>query len=774
MRIGMIGIGMFLVGLTGWVLPAATCEPLGRMALTSDAMHDAEPQVHNGWVVWTKGYDAAAEIYLWDGAATRRLTNNTYGDGRPRVNNGWVTWMGFVGGDWEIFVWDGTTTRQVTDNETDDLYPEIWDGKVVWWRVEGGDGDVFLWDHGTVTQLSTNPYEDEPPVIHDGQVVWCGSDGTDAEIYLWNGSTVQPLTANAVEDVNPRIDHGRVVWQGRNGIYWDIYLWTGSTTLQLTNTEVDELFPAIEGELVVWEEFDGWNYTPYAWDGTDTHCLDYGSDHETLPRVSNGQVVWRGWNMDGYDTMLWDGQTTQILSEVLPDDREQAIHNGWVVWSAPVVDGGYNEIILWRGERQVRITDDPYTGVAGSLDNRQVAWLHEDFNYQYDLYFWNGADNLLIEATGDNTDAMLRDGAIVWRRVTSGPADIYRWDGAAITNLTNTPALDEDEPCFDGSWAAWSASDGADQEIYLWNGSSVVQLTDNAVNDFTPAVDGGQVAWLRDDGTGTYSVLLWNGSTVLTLDDSTTWIGSIPRIHAGQVAWPHQEDGSVQIFFYDGTAVQALTPIGETHFNPRLHQGRVVWEHQVGEALQDIYLWDGQTVNNLTNAPGGNYEPRIDGGQVVWTNDGAVLRWENGQTRQVNAPYQNATYAEVRDGEILWKTVDYGSDDLYLWDPRPCEVRNLKVGKDGPLTWSPLACGSAGYDVIRGNLADLTEGVDEIAAGPVTCIESNSADTTATDPDTTPLPAGTVWFYLVRGAPYGGYGQGTGGKPVVPSAGGCL
>jgi hypothetical protein len=339
-------------------------------------------------------------------------------------------------------------------------------------------------------------------------------------------------------------------------------------------------------------------------------------------------------------------------------------------------------------------------------------------------------------------------------------------------NLTNTPGINEESPRYDGTWAVWSVSDGQDQKIYFWNGSSVAQVTDNAVNDTDPVVDAGQIAWLRDNGTTHDSLLLWNGSTVLTLDDSYTW-GYAPCLHAGQMAWPHSEDESVQIFFYDGAAVQALTPMGEVHFNPHLHQGQVVWEHQVGEALHDIHLWDGQTVHNLTSAPGGNYEPRINRGQVVWANDGAVLRWENGRTLQVNAPYQTAIYAGVRDGEIIWQTVEYGFDDIDLWEPRPCEVRDLRVDKSGTLTWSPLACGSAGYDVIRGNLGDLQEGVDEIDLGTVTCIESNSANTTATDPDPGNPPPGTVWFYLVRGMPYGGYGQGTERKPLVPSGGGC-
>jgi hypothetical protein len=194
----------------------------------------------------------------------------------------------------------------------------------------------------------------------------------------------------------------------------------------------------------------------------------------------------------------------------------------------------------------------------------------------------------------------------------------------------------------------------------------------------------------------------------------------------------------------------------------------------VGEALQDIYLWDGQAVHNLTNDPGGNYGPRVQDGQVVWTRDGAALWWEDGITRQVNAPYSDAYDALISGGEIAWETVSYGTRNIFLWEPRPCEVRDLKVGKDGTLTWSPLACGSAGYDVIKGSLSNLSERIDEIGLGPVTCIESDSPDTTATDPAAGDPPAGTVWFYLVRGTPYGGYGQGTGFKPLVPSSGGCL
>ena len=90
-----------------------------------------------------------------------------------------------------------------------------------------------------------------------------------------------------------------------------------------------------------------------------------------------------------------------------------------------------------------------------------------------------------------------------------------------------------------------------------------------------------------------------------------------------------------------------------------------------------------------------------------------------------------------------------------------CNVRRMpwlgKVGRPDRVL--------AVYDVVRGNLASLSESPDGIDLGMLTCIESDSVDTTTTGNEDIAVPSvGTGFFYLVRfelGHSVGGYGRGS-------------
>jgi len=107
------------------------------------------------------------------------------------------------------------------------------------------------------------------------------------------------------------------------------------------------------------------------------------------------------------------------------------------------------------------------------------------------------------------------------------------------------------------------------------------------------------------------------------------------------------------------------------------------------------------------------------------------------------------------------------------------DVRNLR-GFDSAATyfeWDPTPGGTGTvYDLVRGDLANLSENASVVDLGPLTCIENDSDDESSdTFPDTeTPVP-NTVFFYLVRfeeGPATGPWGFGSGGKGRA-GAGGC-
>ena len=96
-------------------------------------------------------------------------------------------------------------------------------------------------------------------------------------------------------------------------------------------------------------------------------------------------------------------------------------------------------------------------------------------------------------------------------------------------------------------------------------------------------------------------------------------------------------------------------------------------------------------------------------------------------------------------------------------------------------TWTYLRWGivpGAVYDVIRGNMVNVSQGPGTVNLGPVICLADDNPDTdTASFPDTSTPPVGQVYFYLLRpviGGVAGQYSVSTSGKPGVPSSGGCL
>jgi hypothetical protein len=84
----------------------------------------------------------------------------------------------------------------------------------------------------------------------------------------------------------------------------------------------------------------------------------------------------------------------------------------------------------------------------------------------------------------------------------------------------------------------------------------------------------------------------------------------------------------------------------------------------------------------------------------------------------------------------------------------------------------------AAYDVIRGRIKSIRPQPDLVDLGPVLCLADDVADTdTANYPDAVDPAEGEVFFYLVRpvaGGVPGDYTVSSGGKPGLPSSGGCL
>ena len=100
------------------------------------------------------------------------------------------------------------------------------------------------------------------------------------------------------------------------------------------------------------------------------------------------------------------------------------------------------------------------------------------------------------------------------------------------------------------------------------------------------------------------------------------------------------------------------------------------------------------------------------------------------------------------------------------------EVSGVRFSGATSLEWDPAA-GNLFYDVARGDVTALAEVGGGIDLGPLSCVEEDSEDLAAEDPQTP--AAGTSWFYLLRpGGLSGTYGRSSSGSPRRSGDSGCL
>ena len=227
---------------------------------------------------------------------------------------------------------------------------------------------------------------------------------------------------------------------------------------------------------------------------------------------------------------------------------------------------------------------------------------------------------------------------------------------------------------------------------------------------------------------------------------------------------------------------------------------KIVWYSQAdftggnSDHNSEVFLYDAPTasIRQLTSTTGGwgVSLSRItrDGSWVYYELDSDVLRVSvaTGEVQRVTGftpGGANFSDADTTGAKTLFTGYDVvhespGWRSLFLSDAslKPA----FHVGKAAPtlVDWDPDPQ-SLTYDVIRGDLANLSIVASTANLGPVTCLEDDSPDNkTLGDEDATQPAPGQGFFYLYRGTTgsppvAGSWGLGTGGLVRVPGLGGC-
>jgi hypothetical protein len=85
---------------------------------------------------------------------------------------------------------------------------------------------------------------------------------------------------------------------------------------------------------------------------------------------------------------------------------------------------------------------------------------------------------------------------VVWSGWDGSDWEIFLYDGASTTQITNNGLADSTPHINNNGHVVWSGSDGSDDEVFLYNGTSTTQITNNGLPDSTPHInDNGYMVW---------------------------------------------------------------------------------------------------------------------------------------------------------------------------------------------------------------------------------------------------------------------------------------
>jgi len=175
-------------------------------------------------------------------------------------------------------------------------------------------------------------------------------------------------------------------------------------------------------------------------------------------------------------------------------------------------------------------------------------------------------------------------------------------------------------------------------------------------------------------------------------------------------------------------------------------------------------------------SPNGTFD---QGGNVFeWSDEIPIL-----ENRVIRGGYFNSSpdwlSAARREYEDPWHESSVIGFRVAGVAPAAGEVENLRAF-DPVATyfeWNPMpAVSGAVYDLVRGDLSNLSGNASAVDLGILTCVEEDSSDETSrTDPDAESPAPGTAFFYLVRfqvGPVVGPWGPGSDGGARA-GTGGC-
>ncbi|HEC23487.1 MAG TPA: hypothetical protein ENI95_11290 [Chloroflexi bacterium] len=247
--------------------PTATLPPTPTYTATPTNTSTPVPSGGSGWLAYTRGINASAEIAVVDanGQNGRVLTSNGYYDGEP---------------DWSP------------------------DGSLIAFESrQGGDSDIYVIPAGGGTPqrlTSSNQPNRHPDWSPDGsRIVYESGRDDQSDIYVMNadGSGITRLTENDYGDRAPRFspDGSRIAYMTQQRGKWEIALMSYPDGTQIAIFDC----PAADCRFPAWSP-DGsriaYNTLDSAGEVADIWLLDVGSGQSTrlIQGAESGRPAWSG------------------------------------------------------------------------------------------------------------------------------------------------------------------------------------------------------------------------------------------------------------------------------------------------------------------------------------------------------------------------------------------------------------------------------------------------------------------------------------------------
>ena len=586
-------------------------------------MADADPSFHNGQVAWWRGTGGHPhkddprdprfqnrEIYFWNGSEIIQITNNSVPDVCPSLYNGKIAWQQWDGNDWEIMLWDGSNIQQITNNQVDDHYADIFGDSIAWSGWDGTDYEIYYYHNGKITQVTDNYFDDIDPDLNNGQIAWVGGEtSSKKEVWFWDGMKIIQVTNNDTPDWYATLYNGTIAWWGYDGVSNDseIFFWNGFSITQITYNDVNDYIPSLWDGQIAWRMGDpakGEDTFIYFWDGKIVERINTNgfSVRNSDPSLWDGRIAWHGFDGNDYEIFLAipepepPAQPQQLTNNDLNDYRP-TIWNGQIAWDG-FVTSTEHELMLYDGEQIRQLTDTPgyeYRPVIweGKIAYRTAAKICATGEKQTEIYLWDGfaferltnneGSGILPTSYGvaeDDSYAMIRNNAIVWRGYDGDYEIYYRSPCGEVMQITNNSTYDN-YPFIDidGIKIVWRGEDPiqGDKEIYLWDGQQIINISNNNTDDHFPTIFNGKIVW-SSFKNGHWQLMLFKDGVVYQLTNYN-YANFRSWLDGEDLVW-NQIRGDCEYVMYMNLATGEVRQISNTEcalYRPCIHNKVIVW-----------------------------------------------------------------------------------------------------------------------------------------------------------------------------------------------------